>query len=170
MRLFSRASPNQGSGSSTLQGLVGSLSLVLANYKPTPILPTNSSSLSNVPLPPSSNVQAGGSSFQVANGGGGNSTHKQLHLPHQDLNASEWGTPSSLYVPNDWAGSSTAGGNHLSKSVGPGGCTVLGSYTPEESLPKANDFAPFDAATASVMRYRKQISVNLGSWYVTWRA
>lgn len=158
MQIFPRAA-DQGSGK--LQGLLGALSLAVATYKPTPILPT-SRNISNVQLPESS----GGSSFQVAGDADGAGS-KVLAVPHQQLNQSEWGTPSTLWVPNNWAGSTNNSGNSLAQTVGSGGCRVLSEYTPNSALPKAYDFEPFDQTAANIMRYRKQIAVNLGSWYVS---
>lgn len=43
------------------------------------------------------------------------------------------------------------------------GCAVQAQDSPDLSLPS---FAPYDRKTADIFRYRKQLSVNLGSWFV----
>lgn len=150
-----------------LKSLVGSLSLVLANYKPTPVLPANTTSVSNVPLPGGSSAGGGsGGSFLVA-GQSNNGTGKGLNLPHQDLDPTQWGSPSTVYVSSGWAGPQIQpGGDSLASTVGPGGCKIQGAYSPSEHLPSATDFPDFDRTKANIMRYRKQVGVNLGSWYV----
>lgn len=136
-------------------GLAGrvfeALSLGQANYKPSPILPPSEDSLNGLSLP--------GNDFQVKGEKGG------LRLPHQDYNETKWGQPSYLYIPR------SLGQQEKKGAVGPGNCPAINaSYTPEggwESLPSNVTFDAFNDTRATTLRYREQVGVNLGSWYVT---
>jgi glucan 1,3-beta-glucosidase len=55
-----------------------------------------------------------------------------------------------------------AGGDSVIQTQG-ASCKVEKYDAPDVEVPK---FAPYDEKTANIYRYRKQLSVNLGSWYV----
>ncbi|CAO1633075.1 unnamed protein product [Parajaminaea phylloscopi] len=137
----------------SLTGLATSLSLVIANYKPVPQLPTaeaaNSTSKGN-----SLNAHR----FKTASA---NYTN-----PYAD--ASLWGVPSTLYIDDtsDSTAKSANGHQLASGTVGPGGCPLnTGSYSPKTTLGDPT-YAKFDSVKSNMMRYRQQISANLGAWFV----
>lgn len=93
------------------------------------------------------------------------SLHQASYKPAPKLPASEVNTTDAF--------SSRVGGNLTSYApslaaadVGDvtaqgGGCNVEDYDPPDVPVPT---FAPYDEKTASFFRYRKQLSVNLGSW------
>ncbi|PWN27962.1 glycoside hydrolase [Jaminaea rosea] len=154
MRLFSR------DNSQSLTSLASSLSLVVANYKPVPQLPSASSSNSSSKGISTKAGDLNVHGFQTQSTGYKN--------PHADV--SKWGEVSVLYVPetNDTSSSSRTGTHKLASSatVGPGKCPLnTDTYTPKGELGDPV-FDDFDSVKATVMRYRQQISVNLGAWFV----
>lgn len=153
MRLFARAS-------SDLTSLATGLSLVIANYKPTPQLPTangtgSNSSASQELLPSSSK----GNLFQVQSA--------QMMASQSQRPEDEWGMPSVLYIPD--SSSSTEGANTFAssgKTVGDGKCPVQDTYTPTGGWNKLPSpvYDAFDPVMANVYRYRQQQGVDLGAW------
>ena len=125
--------------------VASTLSLSVANYKPIPVLQTNDSS----------------GHGRV----GAVSSHKS---GTEDHSAASWGLPSILHVPE----SSSKGNNGRVASSHKGssgetvgaGCNVLDEYSPKDSLNV--EFPPYNQTRANIMRYRKQIGVNGGSWFV----
>lgn len=128
--------------------VASSLGLAAANYKPEPVPTTNSVDVSS----------SGGRVSSVQNPGSWSSSHPE----------EQWGLPSVLTLPKN---SSTSGGRNAAshqgssgKTVGKHGCTVLDDYTPKDSLHV--EFPSFNRTRANMMRYRKQMGVNAGSWFV----
>lgn len=149
----------------SLNTVASALSLAAANYKPIPQLPTANQSTSIASSGQGRNaLNSKGNSFQVQKTGSTtdwSATHK----------TSDWGVPSTLFIPVDAANQTTsADGRKLasSRSVGPGNCPYSAGYTPNggwDKLP-APVFPDFDPVKATIMRYRQQQGVNLGSWFV----
>lgn len=141
-----------------LTGLASTLSLVIANYKPVPQLPSSSTDSSSNKTNSLSDSSSGVHKFKT--------TPSNYTDPHRDV--SEWGVPSTLYIPSDSSSSSTSTNGHqlASSKVGPGNCPLnTGTYSPNTTLGDPT-FDKFDSVKATVMRYRQQISVNLGGWFV----
>lgn len=154
MKLFSRDS------SQSLTSLASTLSLVVANYKPVPQLPAASSSNSSTKGLSAKVGNATVHGFQTQSSG-----YKNPHA-----NVSVWGEASVLYIPDAATNSSkSSNGTHKlasSATVGPGKCPLnTGTYTPTATLGDPV-FDDFDSVKANIMRYRQQISVNLGGWFV----
>lgn len=154
MQLFTR--------DTSLTSLASALSLVIANYKPIPQLPTNASSSS-------STINNGSTTAKQLVSMGG-STSQQTFMT-QSTNSSnvkptsEWGEPSVLYVPQS-ASSSANTFKASGATLGPGNCPVQQAYTPNggwSALPPPV-FPAFDPVMANVYRYRQQQGVNLGAW------
>lgn len=149
--------------SETLTGLAGGLSLVFANYKPIPELPSANSSALSTTKNGQSLIPASAHSFKTE--------PSNYTSPHSDV--SVWGEASVLYVPNDNSTASTSSsgstnGNQLAsgKTVGPGNCPLnTGTYSPKTDLPEPV-FAAFDSVKANVMRYRQQVGINLGGFFI----
>ncbi|UZJ52300.1 hypothetical protein CBS101457_001620 [Exobasidium rhododendri] len=156
MQLFAR-------DSSGLTSLAGALSLVVANYKPIPQLPTNSttSSVSNANTTANQMISSGGAVGQQP------FITQSADAP--DLKSiSEWGVPSTLYVPESVTNASSANTFKSTAKIGPGSCPIQQEYTPVggwSALP-APTFDAFDPVMANIYRYRQQQGVNLGAWFV----
>ena len=131
--------------------VASSLSLSLASYKPIPVV--ESSNDSDNPGRVSA-VDSSGSSWSEK---------------HPE---SEWGSPSILKMSNDSSDgrSAASNSNGSGKTVGQHGCTLLDDYTPKDSIHV--QFPSFNRTRANIMRYRQQIGVNGGSWFVleSWMA
>ncbi|GAC72606.1 hypothetical protein PANT_7d00186 [Moesziomyces antarcticus T-34] len=149
----------------SLNTVASALSLAAANYKPIPQLPTANQSTSIASSGQGRNaLNSKGNSFQVQKTGSTtdwSATHK----------TSDWGVPSTLFIPVDAANQTTsADGRKLasSRSVGPGNCPYSAGYTPNGGWDKLPPpvFPDFDPVKATIMRYRQQQGVNLGSWFV----
>lgn len=125
--------------------VASTLSLSIANYKPIPVVQTSDSS-------------SHGRVNAVSNHKSGTEKHS----------SESWGMPSILHIPQ----SSTKGNNgrvassdndSSGETVGIG-CTVLDEYSPKDSLNV--EFPSYNQTRANMMRYRKQIGVNGGAWFV----
>ncbi|WFD30544.1 hypothetical protein MSPP1_001565 [Malassezia sp. CBS 17886] len=128
--------------------VASSLGLAHANYKPIPALDSNSASSS------SSDGASGGRIASVLGGG-------------ESRNASIWGEPSVLHMPHsDDSGGRIASSSHQNsgKTVGSHGCEALDDYTPKDSLQV--HFPAYNKTRANIMRYREQMGVNTGAWFV----
>lgn len=142
----------------SLSGLAASLSLVIANYKPVPQLPSANTTAT------SSGTKGVGKSLNVNQF---KTSPANYTSPYSD--ASMWGVPSILYVPEDTNSTSSttksSNGHQLASStVGPGGCPLnTGTYKPNTTLGDPV-FASFSSTKATMMRYRQQLAVNLGAW------
>lgn len=158
MRLFPR--------DTSLNAVAGALSLAAANYKPIPQLPTanQSTAISDSTSGARNTLTNKANSFQVQKTG----STTDWTATH---NSSEWGVPSTLFVPVDTLNqTATDPARKLasSRKVGPGGCPYSTGYTPNggwDNLP-APTFPAFDPVKATIMRYRQQQGVNLGAWFV----
>lgn len=161
MRLYPR--------DTSLNAVASALSLAAANYKPIPQLPTanQNTSIADSPAGGRNTLSSKANSFQVQKSG----STTDWTATH---NSSEWGVPSTLYVPvdsvNQTSGSTTDPARQLasSKKVGPGGCPYSTGYTPNggwDNLPPPV-YPDFDPVMATIMRYRQQQGVNLGAWFV----
>ncbi|CBQ70574.1 related to Glucan 1,3-beta-glucosidase precursor [Sporisorium reilianum SRZ2] len=154
----------------SLNAVASALSLAAANYKPIPQLPTanQSSAIANANTGGRNTVSSKPNSFQVQKTGSTtdwSSTHK----------SSDWGVPSTLYVPVESLNQTSNGTDAdsarklaSSRKVGPGGCPYSAGYTPNggwDKLPPPT-FPAFDPVKATIMRYRQQQGVNLGTWFV----
>ncbi|EPQ28427.1 uncharacterized protein PFL1_04253 [Pseudozyma flocculosa PF-1] len=146
--------------------LASALSLAAANYKPIPQLPTSNSSQ------PLSAISAGGDARQELGLGRGYSFKVQPADAASSYAAThslaDWGEPSTLYVPVDANGTVQGHEFKAGRKVGPGSCPYSEEYTPKggwQNLPPPV-FPPFDPVKATVMRYRQQQGVNLGTWFV----
>ncbi|CAO1624798.1 unnamed protein product [Sympodiomycopsis kandeliae] len=147
----------------TLTGLAGGLSLVWANYKPIPELPTNASISAAKSKNGNSLMPLGAHSFKTE--------PANYTSPHAD--ESLWGQASVLYIPDDDSDSASASSSSSSakklasgKTVGPGNCPLnTADYGPSASLPDPV-FPAFDSVKANIMRYRQQVGTNLGAWFV----
>lgn len=148
----------------SLNAVASVLSLAAANYKPIPQLPTanQTSSISDSTTDGRNAMNIKPNTFQI-----------QVSDSTTDWTAtresSEWGVPSTLYVPVE-SQNQTDSGRKLasSRKVGPGGCPYSTGYTPVggwEKLPPPT-FPNFDPVKATIMRYRQQQGVNLGAWFV----
>ena len=129
-----------------LSKVASSLSLAIANYKPVPEMPSTSSS---------SDSSTGG---RIAQAGSGSTSvgHKNHHNPK------EWGYPSVLQG-SPQGNNFQSSGSQSGKTVGDGGCPQT-SYSPKNLT--SVHFPSYDASRAMLMRYRRQVGVNLGSWFV----
>lgn len=127
-----------------MNSIASSLSLAIANYKPVPSIP-------------SENSNSHGRVSQVS--GGGNTGSSSSRDP------SLWGVPSVLNVTTPSGGNMFKSDSENSgETVGSSGCTVLDSYSPKGQLEVT--FPDFDSSRANTLRYRKQVGVNVGSWFV----
>lgn len=161
MKLFAR--------DTNLNAVASALSLAAANYKPMPQLPTanQSSLISNATANGRTAMSGKANTFQVQS----DSSTTDWSATHE---SSDWGVPSTLYVPVESLNSTAAPDSDAarklasSRKVGPGGCPYSTGYTPNggwANLP-APTFPAFDPVKATIMRYRQQQGVNLGAWFV----
>lgn len=122
-----------------------SLSLSMATYKPIPVVEDN---VDNQNQGRVSAIDSPNSSWS--------DNHPE----------SQWGSPSILKMPKDSSDgrSAASNGNDSGKTVGHNGCTLLDDYTPKDSIHV--QFPSFNRTRANIMRYRKQMGVNGGSWFV----
>lgn len=156
MRLFPR--------DTSLNAVAGALSLAAANYKPIPQLPNanQTSSITNGTTDGRNTMNIKPNTFQVQKTG----STTDWTATH---NSSEWGVPSTLYVPVESANQTDSGRKLASsRKVGPGGCPYSTGYTPVggwDKLPPPT-FPELDPVKATIMRYRQQQGVNLGAWFV----
>ncbi|KAJ1033383.1 hypothetical protein NDA13_001375 [Ustilago tritici] len=147
----------------SLNAVASVLSLAAANYKPIPQLPTaiQASSISDSTTDGRNAMNIKPNTFQIQDS---DSTTDWTAT----YESSEWGVPSTLYVPVE-SQNQTDSGRKLasSRKVGPGGCPYSTGYTPvggREKLPPPT-FPNFDPVKATIMRYRQQQVVNLGAWF-----
>lgn len=142
--------------SSSLSAVAAGLGLIIANYKPIPQLPKATSG--------SSFVAVSGHKYQTA------SANETADYPFS--NTTEYGVTSTLYLPVDdstTVGSSKTvdnGNSFAASTVGNGACPLnTTTYVPTTTLGDPV-FDSFDPVKANIMRYRQQIGVNLGGWFV----
>ncbi|WFD00467.1 hypothetical protein MYAM1_003216 [Malassezia yamatoensis] len=127
--------------------VASSLSLATANYKPVPVAES------------SAGTESSSSSGRVAAASSG-SANAQSNRPE-----STWGMPSVLHLPQSTNGNSFRSSNSSSgQTVGSSGCTLLSPYSSNTSLNV--EFPSFNKSRANMMRYREQMGVNVGSWFV----
>ena len=152
MQLFTR--------DSSFNSVASALSLVIANYKPIPQLPTSNA------------VSAGTSAKQMVSAGGQKTQQtfqtQTSSSSNNTRDAADWGEVSVLYVPQSTSASETGGASQFASSarIGPGNCPVQQAYTPTggwSALPPPV-FPAFDPVMANLYRYRQQQGVNLGAW------
>ncbi|SYW78406.1 uncharacterized protein UBRO2_02598 [Ustilago bromivora] len=148
----------------SLNAVASVLSLAAANYKPIPQLPTanQTSSISDSTTDGRNAMNIKPNTFQIQD----SDSTTDWTATHE---SSEWGVPSTLYVPVE-SQNQTDSGRKLasSRKVGPGGCPYSTGYTPVggwEKLPPPT-FPNFDPVKATIMRYRQQQGFNLGAWFV----
>ncbi|PWN20541.1 glycoside hydrolase [Microstroma glucosiphilum] len=129
-----------GRSSGGLTALATGLSLAIAKYKPSPQVSTNATSSSS------------GSSYKV-------------HTS-STLDPAVWGVPAPLVLSNS---SSSSKGNTFktTSTVGPGSCPLnTTSYVSTYGALPDPTYAKFNSVKANIMRYREQMSVNLGGWFL----
>ncbi|WFD34571.1 hypothetical protein MCUN1_001412 [Malassezia cuniculi] len=128
--------------------IASSLSLAIANYKPVPTIP-------------SQNTTSGGRVSQVSNSSSGSTDSSS----NGGRDAALWGLPSILNITTPTGGNIfKSDSDNSGETIGNSGCTVQSTYTPSNLVEVT--FPDFDSARANTMRYRKQVGVNVGSWFV----
>ncbi|EST06233.1 Glycoside hydrolase, family 5 [Kalmanozyma brasiliensis GHG001] len=153
----------------SLNAVASALSLAAANYKPVPQLSSanKGTDIANMSTSDASQAQGRNStSYQVQS----TLTANNWTATH---NTSNWGVPSTLFVPVESHNKTSVDAEVTSKlassrKVGPGGCPFSDGYTPTggwDALPPPT-FPAFDPVRATIMRYRQQQGVNLGAWFV----
>lgn len=146
-----------------LFSVASTLSLAVANYKPIPQLPaTNTSAVpSALANTGSQDTAYRGSIFKVQ-------TPEQANAYSATHDIADWGEPSTLYVPVQSNNTDAARKLAAARKVGPGKCPYAQEYTPNggwKNLPPPT-FPAFDPVKSTIMRYRQQQGVNLGTWFV----
>ena len=130
--------------------VASSLSLATANYKPVPVTQNSMTTESS---------SSGGRVASVQTSSG---SHPE----------SSWGLPSILHLPQSSQNGHDFRNNNSSsgRTVGSNGCTLVDEYTPSDSLNV--EFPSFNKSRANMLRYREQMGVNVGSWFVleSWMA
>lgn len=125
--------------------VASTLSLSIANYKPIPVVQTSDSS---------SHGRVNAVSSQMS----GTENHS----------AASWGMPSILHIPQSSSkgnnGRVASSDNDSSGETVGTGCNVLDDYSPKDSLNV--EFPSYNQTRANMMRYRKQIGVNGGAWFI----
>lgn len=125
-----------GRSSSGLTALASGLSLAIAKYKPVPVLESNSTSTSAA------------NSYKVSTSA---------------LDPSLWGVPAQLVVSDE----SKANSFKAASTVGPGSCPLnTTTYTSTYGALPDPTYAKFNSVKATIMRYREQMAVNLGGWFL----
>lgn len=148
----------------SLNAVASALSLAAANYKPVPQMPlaNQSTAFANISASTREGLSSNTTSYQLQStlpANNWNATH----------NASDWGVPSTLFVPVESQNQTeTARKLASTRKVGPGGCPFSDGYTPPGGYDALQPptFPSFDPVRATVMRYRQQQGVNLGAWFV----
>ncbi|WFD03364.1 hypothetical protein MOBT1_002053 [Malassezia obtusa] len=128
-----------------------SLSLATANYKPVPVSQSALDSATST-----------------------STSHGRVAQAQSSNNRPEssWGLPSVLHTPDSSSNGRTLSSDSSTsgKTVGSHGCTILDDYSPKDSLNV--EFPSFNKSRSNMMRYREQMGVNVGSWFVleSWMA
>lgn len=126
--------------------VASALSLSIANYKPIPIVDSSTSGSSSH-----------GRVNTVNDGESWSSKHP----------SDSWGLPSILNISstlsNDDGRIASSDGDSSGKTVG-SGCKILDDYKSNSTLEV--QFPSYNSTRANMMRYRKQVGVNGGAWFV----
>lgn len=121
-----------------MHSIASSLSLAIANYKPVPTIPS----------------QEGPSHGRVS----------QVSKGSTERDPAEWGIPSVLNISSAHGNIFKSDSENSGEPVGPSGCTVQKMYWADGLYDVF--FPPYDQSRANTIRYRKQVGVNIGTWFV----